>query len=130
MEKSLRLFSGFTLIEVLVAFLLLTVGMLSFVAYQTKSLQHTDHAYLVSVANTQIQSLFERLKASHSTRARERELNAWNEENAALLPTGHGMYSCESSACTVQITWRERQLQTLAVSIPRASANGPTSEAS
>jgi type IV pilus assembly protein PilV len=107
---------GFALIEVLVALLLLSFGLLGIVSMQLLALKHTHDAYLRSVATTQIMSLMERLRVNHTTTARESELIRWNDLNAILLPQSKGGYHCSGNYCTVRLQWKTHHAQSLSLS--------------
>ncbi len=107
---------GFALIEVLIALLVLSVGLLSITGMQLSALQHSQEAYLHSVATTQLASMLERLRVNHSANVRERELAEWNRINVNLLPHGSGSYHCMGELCTVNIVWQAKQQQSISVS--------------
>jgi len=113
-----RIFSaGFSLLEVLVALIILSVVLFAIIQYQASALTHAYQNYLKAQALIQVESMLERLRANHSDGARLREYNDWNNENLALLPEGHGDYDCEGKAnyCTVQVAWNSKGRQTLAL---------------
>lgn len=55
---------GFTLIEVLIALIVLSLGLLGLIALQTRSLAASHSAYLTSVASIQAMSLAEMMRAN------------------------------------------------------------------
>ena len=100
---------GFSLIEVLLALFILSVGLLGIAQMQLSSLHHTEEAYRQSIATIQLSSLSERLQANPSDTARQNELTQWNTQNARLLPKGKGKYQCNAEHCTAQIQWLNGQ---------------------
>src|SRR5258707_11869 len=104
---------GFCLIEVLVAWFILTTIIFSILAMQTELLRTERHAYFTNLANHQIENLFERLRANSSESFRARELSFWNRQNSQLLPQGHGQYNCIENLCRVSISWCEQKEQTI-----------------
>lgn len=107
---------GFALIEVLVALLLLSLGLLGVAGLQLSALQHSQDAYLQSIADIQTLTLLERLRANKSPTARENELKLWNDLNAKLLPHGIGNYNCQGDFCTVWVEWQTKKQQSVTLS--------------
>ncbi len=106
---------GFSLIEVLIAWFILSVVLLGIVMFQTSMLKSIDQAYWRSVATVQLESMVERLRANPSPSARLRELAQWNMENSHLLPHGRGNYECHFNICTVKLQWKEKNQQGLTI---------------
>lgn len=57
---------GFTLIEVLIALVVISVGLLGLIALQTRTLHASHNAYLTSLANVQAMDLEERMRSNPS----------------------------------------------------------------
>jgi len=98
---------AFSLIEVLIALFVLSVGTLSFLGLQLFAIQNTRRAYDQSVATVQVNNMLDRLRANNP-KAWQRELHLWNSENSYLLPHGEGSYSCVKGSlpeCTVTLNW-------------------------
>lgn len=93
---------GFSLIEVLVALCVLSVGLFGIASLQSVALRRNYDAYLHSIAVTQLASMFDRLQVSTP----EKELSIWNRVNAKLLPQGKGEYS--PSSHLISIRWFSR----------------------
>jgi type IV pilus assembly protein PilV len=87
--------SGATLIEVLIAFLVLSLGMLGMASLQTRAMQFNLSSYYVSQANILAEDILDRMRAT-------------NLNNATIGNFLHGMNdsipktytSCYASACT------------------------------
>jgi type IV pilus modification protein PilV len=107
---------GFALIEVLVALLLFSLGILGIAGMQIVSLRHSQEAYWHSVASMQLLSFFECLRANRTPSIREHEKIDWNMDNARLLPQGNGYYQCNTGSCTVYLEWKTHQTQLLSLS--------------
>lgn len=107
---------GFALIEVLVALLLFSLGLLGIAGMQIVSLRHTQEAYWQSVADMQLLSFFECLRANRTPSIREPEKIDWNMQNIRLLPQGNGSYQCNTEGCTVYLEWKTRQTHALSLS--------------
>src|SRR4051812_45386948 len=104
---------GFSLIEVLVAWFLLTITTLSLLAFQNEILHLAHQSYLRHLAMNQLENIFERLRANHSPAMRIRELQAWNSQNSELLPKGSGNFDCSNSFCTVNVHWLNKESKTI-----------------
>ncbi|MDF3055021.1 MAG: hypothetical protein K0Q74_928 [Gammaproteobacteria bacterium] len=107
---------GFSLLEVILALLILSVGLLAIAGMQLSGIKYTDEAYFRSLAATQLSSMMERLRANRSNNWRERDFQRWNTLNAELLPEGEGRYICQNDYCTVYISWKFNKIQTLSLS--------------
>lgn len=118
---------GFTLIEILVAVLVLSVGLLGIAGLQTKGTQHVYDAQLHTLAAIQVQDMADRIRANlegmrdgrynalsttpptnpscDSDTCTPEQLAAydmyrWNTDNGALLPSGAGQIACEDTSGT------------------------------
>jgi len=89
---------GFSLIEVLIALCVLSVGLFGIASLQSVSLRRNYDAYLHSIAVTQLASMFNRLQVSTP----QKDLPIWNRVNAKLLPQGRGEYNPDSHLITIQ----------------------------
>lgn len=107
---------GFSLIEVMLALLILSIGLLGIAGMQLKSFKNINDAYYHSAAIIRLSSMMERLRSNTSGEARARELLRWNAINAAVLPGGEGSYSCYADNCTVTINWQNKTIQTQRIS--------------
>lgn len=107
--------SGFSLIEVLLAWSILMTVLLTALALQIKNLQKVRHAYFYSIATVQLQSMAERLRANIDTRFRSREQEWWNLQNKEVLPKGEGHFQCHDhgQVCTLILHWQEGEPQTI-----------------
>lgn len=56
--------TGFTLTEVLIALVVLSIGLLGLASLQTTSLKKSNDAYLASVAGTQANDIIDRMRAN------------------------------------------------------------------
>ena len=100
---------GFTLIEVLISWVILTAVLFSMVALQATNTRQLYHHYLETIAIIQINNMFERLRANQDPSFRQREWMLWNEQNQLVLPEGNGRYVCSEKICTVSLQWQERR---------------------
>ncbi len=107
---------GFSLLEVLVALVILSLGLLSIAALQLSGLQRSQDAYLRTTASIQLMAMLDRLRANQSSSARDKELERWNLINARILPEGEGRYNCHTDECSVFLQWQAKQLYSLSLS--------------
>jgi prepilin-type N-terminal cleavage/methylation domain-containing protein len=82
---------GFSLVEVLMALFILSIGMLGLLSLQTIAIRRNYDAYLSSVAATRIA-------------AADQNASVWQQDNAALLPQGIG----HKNGTAISICWFSR----------------------
>lgn len=118
---------GVALLEVLIAFFVLSVGLLGLAGLQMKSLQFNQSAFQQSRATVALYDILDRMRmnkpdatghvydtggwvSSHSTgQLADNDLNAWLANISGNLPSGQGSVSCDSnSICTVSVRWTNR----------------------
>lgn len=92
---------GFSLIEVLVAAAILTLGILSIAAMQFTALQRSQDAYFRSVATNQILNLLEQYAVG------DLDCTTWQTTTTKLLP--HAMAKCNRASIAVCWTGRSTQ---------------------
>jgi prepilin-type N-terminal cleavage/methylation domain-containing protein len=107
--------NGFSFVEVLVALLLLSVGMLHFMQQQTKLKSSLQHTYFKSVALQQALSLLDRWEANSN---KTDQLVEWNDENKELLPGGRGECRFDGNRVSISICWKLRSDQCLKITPP------------
>lgn len=106
---------GFTLIEILIAWAIVSSVLFSIIALQTHNARHLYHLYLQNIAIMQLDNMLERLRANRSVFVRERELALWNAQNQQVLPNGAGSYHCAHHICIVRFHWIEEAPQQVAL---------------
>lgn len=82
---------GFTLIEVLIALVVMSIGLLGLLALQMRTLHASDDAYLTSVANIQAMDLEERMRANRGALA----TYMTDIGNPSTIPSA----DCEKNTC-------------------------------
>lgn len=95
---------GFSLIEILVSLILLSLLLLGTEAVQYIALRDTKTAYYVSVAHTQLNNMAERIKVSTKNDLDEQFIY-WNKQNKAVLPQGRGTITRDGSICVLSLFW-------------------------
>lgn len=101
--------AGFTLIEVLVTLLVLSIGLLGLASLQVQGLRATHEALLHTQANTLAVDMTERL-LTHTAAADPldaQDLQDWKTQLAQRLPEGDGSVAMDAALITVQVFWNE-----------------------
>lgn len=117
--------SGFTMIEVLVALLILVIGLLGVVGMQYLSLKQVNNSQLRSQVAIHAQTMIERIRANEDTALASGAFDAWEAELVQDVPTAEGdvTFDATNGTAIVTITWDERLLgddaeqQTMAVTV-------------
>jgi type IV pilus assembly protein PilV len=116
--------AGFSMVEVLVSLLILSIGLLGMVALQARAIQENQGAYLRSQASIETYDILERMRAnkaaaeagayniamgvtkiSSSDAMAKIDLNDWVTGLSTSLPSGKGSISCSAASCTVAVQW-------------------------
>ena len=128
---------GFTLVEVLVALLILAVGILGFAALQVTALRGGSSSHLRSQAVLIAYDVMDRLRANRNAAIAgnynialgdaapigdgnpplaDDDLADWYNTYLALLPDSGAQISCDTEAfCTVTIVWNDSRIDPAAV---------------
>ena len=124
--------TGFTLIEILVAMLILAIGMLGVAAMQLRGLQYNHDAYLRSQINLLAYDISDRMRLNRSnatsyldtetlTTTRPgctaglataaNDLNCWHQQGYDALPPGSQMdiVAGATGSFTAEISWSDRE---------------------
>jgi len=117
--------SGFTLLEVMIALLVLSIGLLGIAALQANSLKVNHGAYQRSQAIFLAYDMMDRLRANRTAALASQcditmgatiagttmcavDVTDWqNNFVGALLPSGQGLITCTTTVCTVTVQWDE-----------------------
>lgn len=114
---------GVTLIEVLVALLVLSIGLLGLAGLQTIALQHNQAAYMRSQATNLAYDVADRMRARREAAlagaydtndcdsASDDDLESWCDAVQANLPGGTASISRSDNRFTITIQWREERLE-------------------
>lgn len=124
--------SGFTLLEVLVAIFILTIGLLGLASLQIAGTRNTNSAYMRSQASVLAYDLADRIRANRigdyitplpngtqrnaclsttgcsADNMAENDIFEWQNAIATALPLGSGTVSLNSGVYTLSITWDDR----------------------
>ena len=96
---------GFSIIEVLVSILLLSLLLLIFESIGWSMLQSIRSTYYLHVAAIQLNNMTERLQALGNNNGLENQIRLWNKENQKSLPRGSGQVSGLCPHYTIIVSW-------------------------
>lgn len=118
--------SGFTLIEVMIAVLVLSIGLLGISALQALGLRSSYGAYLGSQATLLAYDMSDRIRANPNFAAAYRvdceanpvpanalaaaDVAEWCNSLASLLPSGTGSVGGDLNRFEINVSWRDNQL--------------------
>jgi len=101
--------SGFSMIEVLVALLILAVGLLGVAGVQVVSMQNTVSANLQTQATIFAQEMAERIRANGSSVLSSAELDEWeNRFNQAVGGQGEAAVTRTGNVIEMELKWIDR----------------------
>lgn len=122
-----RRVSGMTLIEVLVAVLILSIGLLGLAGLQTLSLRSNHSAYLRSQATILAYDIADRMRAnrqsalsgwynieleeaaSSDTSIAATDLKEWKAALSTVLPAGDGSITVNDGNVTIIVAWDDER---------------------
>jgi len=97
---------GFSMIELLVAMLIFSIGLLGIVSLQVTGLRMTRDAELMGRASLYVSSIAEKIRASPSALV---DTDDWNQTLQAALPNGFGEVTTVNRTHTISVSWIESQ---------------------
>lgn len=100
--------NGFSLIEVLISLLLLSIVLLGLDGMEIYALRENRDAYYFSQAENQLQSMIERLRVAGPYSDLNQQIKIWNQQNLAVLPQGKGYVKRNFPTYNVTIFWGEK----------------------
>lgn len=126
--------SGFTLVEVLVALIVLAIGLLGLAQLQARGLKFNQDAYVRSQATTLAYEIIDRMRSNRasvdlytagdpggtctpSTSSVTMDLNCWYDHIRSTLPAGTGAIAAQAALPSgapspyydITITWNDRE---------------------
>ncbi|OGT37500.1 MAG: hypothetical protein A3F11_02465 [Gammaproteobacteria bacterium RIFCSPHIGHO2_12_FULL_37_14] len=100
--------SGFSLIEILISFFILSLVLLGLDAVTITALREAKTAYFFSVATQQLNNLVERLTLIKNDKVTDVLAN-WNVENQQALPHGRGTIITHYPIYQLNIFWGDNK---------------------
>lgn len=121
--------NGFSLLEVLISVVVLSIGLLGVAALQTNAVRYNASAHLRSIAISQMGDIIDRMEANSSglasgyynnvsgvgtkpncttcssSQIAARDIYQWNYSNSLLLPSGQGTIQRNGSLLRITIRW-------------------------
>jgi type IV pilus assembly protein PilV len=102
--------AGMMLIEVLIAILLFSIGILGLVALQAVSTQNSvnagERSIAANLANDMISQIWLRNSTDANTAPLNTDITRWQTRVTAALPNAAGVVATNNGVATVTITWR------------------------
>lgn len=99
--------SGFSLLEVLIAMLIMTTALMGVATLQALSLRGIQANGIRADATAQAEALLERFRANHSSAGWAQEFNGVQQQIMYWLPRGYCEYQCLANLCTVSLFWED-----------------------
>lgn len=99
---------GFSLVEILISMLLLSLILLGLDGMQIHALQQSRIACISSIAANQLHAMAERLRACSMDEI-EDQILIWNQQNNLVLPGGRGKVEGQYPSYTLIIFWGEHK---------------------
>lgn len=98
---------GFSLLEFLIALVLLTIGILSFAQAEVSALRDAQTAYLQTTAQLQVAAIADQLRSCQGLASNciSREKTLWQSDNASLLPQPVSEVSPCRPYCKIALRW-------------------------
>lgn len=116
---------GFSLLEMLVAMLILSFGLLGIAGLQAASLRNNTNAYMRTQANFLAYDMVDRMRANRTaalagdydialgadasgSTVAAKDLLEWKDQLGGMLTSGDGSVACDANAiCSIVVQWGE-----------------------
>ncbi|WP_018606916.1 type IV pilus modification PilV family protein [Uliginosibacterium gangwonense] len=106
MSKHLESQQGSSLIEVLIAVLVLSIGMVGALKLQSEAVRQNADSRYTLLAGAYAQTALDGLSFNYSGKNWQTgSLESWKTDIKRDLPQGTGSVACAANVCTVTITW-------------------------
>lgn len=109
---------GFSLVEILISLLILSLILLGFDCMQIYALRENRNAYYFSVAENQLISFTNRLRVRNSRDELTDQVTRWNEQNHTLLPYGKGYVTGVFPFYTTTLFWGDKTNKRICKDLP------------
>jgi type IV pilus assembly protein PilV len=98
--------TGFSMIELLVAMLVFSIGLLGMASLQVTGMRMTRDAELMGRASLYVSSMADRIRANPSALV---DTADWNQAIKTTLPQGSGKVTTVNRSHTISVAWLESQ---------------------
>lgn len=121
--------AGFSMLEILVSLVVLSIGLLGLAALQTTAMRFNHDGHLLSIAVSQANMMADRMRANKAgvtagdyntlsgiptppacttcspAQRAQKDLYDWNTRNAAALPSGQGTVTAAGGLFSITVRW-------------------------
>ncbi len=101
--------TGFSLIEVLISLMLLSLMLFGMDAMELMAVRDNRATYFFNVASNQAQDMAERLRVFAFAEDFRHSVAEWNQENQEVLPQGRGIITGAYPAYQITIFWGDEK---------------------
>ena len=102
---------GFSMVELLVAMLIFSIGLLGIASLQVTGMRMTRDAELIGQASLLASTMAEKIRSNASA---INDVANWNQKIQTALPNGVGNITSANRTHTISVSWIESQDSTLA----------------
>lgn len=113
-----RNMAGFTLLEIMIALFILSVGLLGMARMETLSLRYQKDDLFRTIASLQINNLLEEVQVNSKERYQAERVALWRTTTTQLLPRGEGEIQTNGQRQTINIRWRSYEPEQIKMVIP------------
>jgi Tfp pilus assembly protein PilV len=107
---------GIAMIEVLISMGIISLILLSLLIYQISMIKESYQLNLKTIATIQLMNFADMLLVNISDSRRNSVLDAWNNDNANLLPQGEGDYNViDDHQCKITLNWFSGKQETKSI---------------
>lgn len=100
---------GVALLEVLIVFFVLSIGLLGMAALQLKSIQYSQSSYMRSQATVAANDMLDLIRLNGGAELTDPELQKWKNFVNGTLPTNEDPKAqCGAGICVITIKWEDR----------------------
>jgi prepilin-type N-terminal cleavage/methylation domain-containing protein len=109
---------GFSLIEVMLSLLILSIGLLSFAQSQLIVLRSSEQAYFINLADLSNNQLAERVYGCNNRTCIQAQLALAKEDIAKIFPEGKALLISQGDDYQAKISWCSRYYPKSNLSLP------------
>jgi Tfp pilus assembly protein PilV len=99
---------GFTLLEVMISFMLVSIAVLGMDVMAVQSLHQNLKTYQLSIAVNEMQNIRERLQALQDNAGLQEQLISWNQDFKSVLPKSESSINGSFPNYEVSLWWGDK----------------------